>query len=170
MKTILFSRCEKRVCSGFLRGQVLQSSFNFLWKQGLFCGLCEDLFFQILQDYFGSLSTALVKDCEVKTFPFIPAASSLWQFPSWWVCRQAWRVPRELCWLLHSNISSSMEEPTLTVPWIGVCSGCSYTSVMFWPCTRQLGHTEQWQWSCECAPGGLMLVLCVCEAPWMEDY
>lgn len=101
------------MCSGFLRGQVLQSSFNFLWKQGLFCGLCEDLFFQILQDYFGSLSTALVKDCEVKTFPFIPAASSLWQFPSWWVCRQAWRVPRELCWLLHSSISSSMESQPL---------------------------------------------------------
>lgn len=84
----------------------------------------------------------------VRLFPFILVVSSLWQFPGWWeFADKPGGYPGSCagCAAQHFHLHSSREEQILTTPWIVYLSNIS---VMFWPCTRQLGHTEQ----CEGVP------------------
>lgn len=124
--------------------------------------------FPDLPKLFWKLSMVLVKDCEVKMFSFIFLVSSLWQFPSWWeFAAKPGGYPGSCAGCCSPAFPASQQQgganPQSTM---GVYfSGCSNTSVTFRPCTRQLGHTEQWEWGCEGVPGGLVLVLGVCEAP-----
>lgn len=123
--------------------------------------------FPDLPKLFWKPSMVLVKDCEVKMFPFIFVVSSLWQFPSWWeFAAKPGGYQGSCAGCCSPAFPASQQQgganPQNTMGCLFVWMLQHITDI---PTPSQLGHTEQWERGCEGVPGGLVLILGVCEAP-----
>lgn len=125
---------------------MLKGPFHSLWKQAYTPGLVLQSLWRSgsitpdLPRLFWEPGMVLVKDCEVKTSPFISVVSSSRQLPRWRVfADKPWRSCAGCC---DPALPASKQQGVTNLQDIKDC----FFRWMVQPSTRQLGYIEPWEW------------------------